>query len=188
MTVAYFTVFIAFVFSPMQVLGPAVARESLGGAGAWAAITAALGLGSLAGGLLGWRWRPRYRLRAAFIAFLIAGPALLALLAARAPLPLIVLAALIDGVSGTFFNVLWFTSLQHEIPAEELSRVSSWDYLGSLALQPVGQAASGPVAVAIGLSSTLYVAAALFALLLVAVLAVPAVRNFRSAPAALPSG
>ncbi|HEY8764716.1 MAG TPA: hypothetical protein VIM18_11015 [Solirubrobacteraceae bacterium] len=66
--------------------------------------------------------------------------------------------------------------------------MSSWDYLGSLALQPIGQAASGPVAVAIGVSSTLYGAAALFALLLVAVLAVPAVRNFRSAPAALPSG
>jgi acyl-CoA synthetase (AMP-forming)/AMP-acid ligase II len=56
--------------------------------------------------------------------------------------------------------------------------VTSWDYLGTLALQPVGLALTGPVAAALGVSSTLYAAAALFAALLAAVLAVPAVRNY----------
>jgi hypothetical protein len=76
------------------------------------------------------------------------------------------------------FNTVWSTAIQREIPPGELSRVSSWDYLGSLALQPVGQAVSGPIAVAIGVSATLYGAGALTLVLLVAVLAVPAVRTF----------
>lgn len=178
-TVVYFTLFIGFVYAPLLVLGPQVARTSLGGAGAWAAIATALGLGALVGGLIGFRWRPRYPLRVAFLAFLIAGPALFGLLAAHAPLPLIVAAALVDGASGPLFNTLWYTALQREVPANELSRVSSWDYLGSVGMLPVGQAISGPVAGAIGLSTTLYLAGALFVVLLMAVLAVPAVRNFR---------
>jgi MFS family permease len=178
-TVVYFTLFIAFVFAPLMVLGPQVARTSLGGPGAWAAISTALGLGALTGGLVGLRWRPQYPLRAAFLVFLIAGPALYILLAAHAPLAVIVATALVDGGSGTLFNLLWYTALQREIPAHELSRVISWDYLGSLALLPVGQAVSGPVADAIGLSTTLYLAGGLFLVLLLAVLAVPSVRNFR---------
>jgi hypothetical protein len=188
-TVAYFTVFIGFVYSPLQVLGRQVARLSLGGPGAWAAISAALGLGSVLGGLIGLRWRPRYPLRVAFIAFLIAGPALFVLIADHAPVAVIVATATVDGVSGTLFNILWFTALQSDVPAAELSRVSSWDYLGSVGLQPVGQIASGPVAAAIGLSTTLYAAGGLFLVLILAVLAVPAVRNFTgSSRATRPSG
>jgi len=82
-SVLYFTLFVAFVLSPLQVLGPQVARSSLGGPGAWAAISTALGLGALLGGVLGMRWRPRHPLRAAFLAFLLAGPALFVALAAH---------------------------------------------------------------------------------------------------------
>ncbi len=187
-TVLYFTLFLALVYSPLQVLGPEVARTSLGGPGAWAAISVALGVGAAAGGVLGFRWRPAHPLRAAFVLFLIAGPALLALLAARAPLALIIAVALVDGVSGTLFNALWYTALQREVPAAELSRVVSWDYLGSLALQPLGLAASGPVAAAIGVSSALYGASALFLVLLLGALAVPAVRNYTPGGARLSSG
>ena len=187
-TVVFFTLFIAFVFSPLQVLGPQVALLSLGGPVAWAAISTALGVGAVLGGVLGLRWRPRHPLRVAFVAFLIAGPALFVLLAARAPLALILAAALIDGASGTLFNVFWFTALQRDVPATELSRVSSWDYLGSLALQPIGLAASGPVAAAIGISTTLYAAGGLSLLLVLAVLAVPAVRNFTDDAGAVQPG
>jgi MFS family permease len=183
-TVAYFTVFVGFVFSPLQVLGPEVARRWLGGAWAWAAISTALGLGSLLGGALALRWRPRYPLRAAFVGFLIGTPALLATVAGHAAVPVIVVVAVIDGGSATFFNTVWFTAQQREIPVHELSRVSSWDYLGSLALQPLGQAAAGPIALAIGISATLYGAGALALMLLLAVLAVPAVRDFSSLPRA----
>jgi hypothetical protein len=65
-----------------------------------------------------------------------------------------------------------------EVPAEELSRVSSWDYLGTLVVQPVGLAVSGPIAALIGVSSALYGAAGLILLLGLGILAVPSVRNF----------
>jgi len=178
LSVMFFTLYMAFAYSPFQVLGPQVARASLGGPGAWAAISAALGAGALAGGALSLRWRPLHPLRVGFLSFLLAGPAMLAGLAAHASLAVLLPLALVDGVSGSLFNALWFTAQQSEIPAEELSRVSSWDYLGTLALQPVGLALSGPIAAAIGVSSALYGAGGLILLLGLAILAVPSVRNF----------
>src|SRR4029077_2119873 len=51
-TVACFTLYVGFGWAPWQVLGPQIARQSLGGPGAWAAIVVALGVGSVAGGLI----------------------------------------------------------------------------------------------------------------------------------------
>lgn len=182
-TVLYFTLFIGFVFAPWQVLGPQIARTSLGGRGAWAAINTALGLGSICGALVGLRWRPAHPLRAALLLFGVGGPVLYVLVAAHAPLAVILLFAVVDGSSGTVFNTFWYTAIQREIPPGELSRVTSWDYLGTLAMQPIGLALTGPVAAAVGISETLYGAAVLWVVMLAAVVAVPAVRNFASGPA-----
>ncbi len=178
LTVAVFTLYLGLCYAPFQVLGPQIARLSLGGPGAWAAISAALGVGSVVGGLLALRLRPRRPLALAFALFLVFTPVLSALLAARAPLPLIVAIAVLDGATGSVFNVFWYTALQSEVPAGELSRVASWDYLGSLALWPLGQALSGPVAAAIGLSTTLYVSAALTLVLFAGALAARPIRRF----------
>src|ERR1019366_6091869 len=61
----------ALAFSPYLVLGPEIARTSLGGPGAWAAISTASGIGAVLGGTLGLRWNPRYPLRAMFVTSLI---------------------------------------------------------------------------------------------------------------------
>src|SRR6266542_6083569 len=57
------TVWIAFYFlityAPFFVLGPYIAKHSLGGAGAWGTVVTAEGLGALAGALVGLRVRPR---------------------------------------------------------------------------------------------------------------------------------
>lgn len=164
-------------FSPYLVLGPEVARTSLGGPGAWAAISTASGLGAVLGGIFGLRWHPRFPLRAMFVTSLIGTSPLLVLLAAAAPLPALLGAALISGTSISFFNLVWFTVVQRKIPGTELSRVSSWDALGSYVISPIGLAAAGPVGVALGIPTTLYAAAALGVLGTLAVLAVPSVRN-----------
>jgi MFS family permease len=186
-TVACFTVYIGFGWAPFQVLAPQVARVWLGGPGAWAAIAVALGVGSVGGGLVALRVRPRHPLRLPLAVFVIATPALMALLAAHAPLPVIIAVGLVDGATGTMFNTFWFTALQADVPPEELARVVSWDWMGSLVLLPVGQALSGPVAAAAGISTTLFGAAAITMVLFAAALAAPAVRNF-SPPAAEPAG
>jgi hypothetical protein len=177
-SVASFVVLITVLFSPLDVLGPEVARSSLGGPAAWAAINTALGVGAILGGAVGIRWRPRYLLRAAFLATLVGDPALPVLLADRAALPLIIAASVLMGLTANLFNVFWFTSLQREVPTRELSRVSSWDHLGTYALKPIGLAVVGPIAVAVGVSTTLYLAGAVSVVITCIVLAVPAVRNF----------
>jgi MFS family permease len=186
-TVACFTLYIGCAWAPWQVLGPQIAGMSLGGPGAWAAIVVALGAGSIAGGVIALRARPRYPLRLSFAIFVVVTPTMLALVAAHAPLPLILPVAVIDGSSGTMFNTFWFTAVQSDVPAGELARVLSWDYFGSVAILPLGQALSGPIAAAVGASATLYGAAALTVMLFGVGLAVPAVRNF-SPPAVAPAG
>lgn len=187
-SVASLPFIVMLVFAPMSVLGPAVAKAHLGGAGAWAAISAAMGLGSLLGGLLGLRWKPAHPLRTGFLLTLTGEPALLVLLGTGSLLPLIVVFGLLAGMSATLFNVFWFTALQQDVPAEEISRVSSWDYLGTYALQPIGLAVVGPLAAALGTSTTLYGAAALASAITCLVVAMPAVRNFTSSTPALAEG
>ena len=182
-SVCYFTLMFAFGFSTLRVLGPEVAEKSLGGPGAWAAISAVTGVGALLGGLVALRWKPDHPLRAAFTISLFGAPLTLLLLAAHVTLSLILVTALIEGVTGTFFNAIWFTAMQQAVPAEELSRVTSWDAVGSYALQPVGLAVVGPIAAVAGVSTTLYGAGAIFLLITVAVIAVPSIRNFSGAAA-----
>jgi MFS family permease len=186
-TVSCFTLYIGLSWAPWQVLGPEVARQSLGGPGAWAAIVVALGAGSIIGGLVALRAHPRYPLRLAFAVFVVTTPALFGLLAAHAPFPLILAVAVIDGSAGTIFNTLWFTAVQSDVPPDELARVFSWDYLGSVGILPLGQALSGPVGAALGLSATLYAAAGISLVLFALGLAAPSVRNF-SPPAVAPAG
>ena len=62
------------VLGPFMVLGAVVSRDALGGAGAWAIILAASGVGELAGGLMALRMRPRWPLRAATWAGLLWTP------------------------------------------------------------------------------------------------------------------
>ncbi len=50
--------------------------------------------------------------------------------------------------------------MQQEIPGETLSRVSSYDALGSFVLIPVGLSAAGVIASVIGTRSTFFRAAA----------------------------
>jgi MFS family permease len=186
-TVSCFTLYIGFAWAPWQVLGPDVARTFLGGPGAWAAILVALGVGSVAGGIIGLRARPRHPFRLTFAIFVVVTPVMLGLVAAHAPLWLILPVAVIDGSSGTIFNTFWFTAVQSDVPPAELARVMSWDYFGSVAVLPLGQALAGPVAASLGTSTTLYGAAVLTMILFGLGLAVPAVRNF-SPPAVVAGG
>jgi hypothetical protein len=105
-------------------------------------------------------------------------PILIALIAAHASLAAILPVAAIDGMAGSIFNTLWFTAQQQYVPASEYSRVSSWDFLGTLAIYPIGTALAGPLSAGLGVSSTLYGAAALCAVLTLVMFLVPAMRNF----------
>ena len=108
------------------------------------------------------------------LATLALEPALLAVPASTAAIA--VSAALGFGAL-SFSNALWFTTLQERIPRESLSRVSSYDWLGSRAFQPAGYALAGPVAAAIGIPATLLAGAAVHAVASVAIALSPGVRR-----------
>jgi MFS family permease len=161
-----------------NVLVPAIAKDHFGGAAAWGLILTAQSLGLVAGGVALLRFRPRRILLAATLGFLLTVPFLLAL---AVPLPLagVVFAAGFAGIGLEVFQVLWETAMQQEIPQEKLSRVSSYDALGSFVLIPLGLAAAGPVAEIAGTRPTILGAAAIS---LTATLAVLLVRDVRTIP------
>ena len=130
------------------------------------------------GGLLVLRFRPRRILLAATLGYLLSIPLLLGL---AVPLPLVALLALglVAGVGNEIFGVLWDTAMQQEIAQEKLSRVSSYDALGSFALIPLGLAAAGPIADLLGTRTTFLAAAGIS---LIATLAVLLVRDVRTLP------
>jgi MFS family permease len=165
--------------APLLVLGPFVAQESLGGATAWGLIGTAAGIGAVLGDAAALRLRSRRPLFAGALAVSLWAlePALLA---RPFPTAVIAVAAAVGFGASGFSNALWFTALQQRIPREALSRVSSYDWLGSIAFQSAGFALAGPLSAAIGVSATLLAAAALQATACIAVALTPGVRGFRA--------
>jgi MFS family permease len=160
------------------VLGPAVAKEHFGGAAAWGLIAAVEAVGLVLGGVLMLRLRPRRLLLVATLGFLLTSPLLFGL-AVPVPLPFVVALAFVAGVGTETFGVLWDTSMQQEIAQDRLSRVYSYDALGSFALIPLGLAVAGPVAEAIGTRATLFAAGTISLSATLAVLLVHDVRTLR---------
>jgi hypothetical protein len=177
-TIIQFALINAYAIGAFLVLGPFVAEKHLGGAAAWGFILAAEAAGMIAAGLVALRYRPERPLLVATLAVLTMAP-LLALLGLAAPLAVILPAAFVAGVGLELYGVFWDTTLQQHIPDEKLSRVSSYDVLGSFALIPVGVALMGPISDAIGVAETLLGAAFVVVVATIAVISVPDVRNLR---------
>jgi hypothetical protein len=171
-----------FAYSAWLVLGPIVAEDEYGGAGAWAAILVAGGAGAVLGGLVAIRVRPRRPLVAS-VAWLIPWVGEMVALALGAPLWLIVCVSAVGGVGLALHIALWFTVFQQRVPAETRSRVSSYEALGSLVLAPVGLVVAGPAADAFGTDAVLWASAALGLASLAAILLIPSVWAIRRQPA-----
>jgi MFS family permease len=104
---------------------------------------------------------------------------LIAGLAVPASLPLLVVAALLGGGQASLSELLWNTTLQEHLPAEVLSRVSAYGWLGALLFVPLGYAVVGPVAASIGVGTTLWVGAVWVIVSTAALLTVPGIRTLR---------
>lgn len=185
--VAQYAIVIAALNANVGVLGPLTAEEHLGGARAWSVIVAAQAVGTIAGAGLAARVRVK---RPVLVAVLCTFPAAvpIALLSAQAPVWLIAVAMFCAGIAGDVFGVLWATTIQREIPEEALSRVSSYDWFGSLALAPLGLLVAGPIADSVGTSTALAGCAALVVLASTVALLAPQVRNLRAAGESVSGG
>ena len=160
----------------VNVLGPVVAEESLGGAEVWGVILAAQGIGLVLGGLVALRIHPARPLLLGVCAAVLLVPPIV-LLALEAPWQAIALAAVFTGLGLELFSVFWDVSLQGHVPNELLSRVSAWDAIGSFVLMPAAYAVVGPVSVVVGITATLWGCAAIATVAIVAQLASREVRE-----------
>jgi len=122
--------------------------------------------------------RRRRLLLTATLSFLLTIPFLLAL-AGPLPFPAVIALAAMAGLGIEIFGIMWDTTMQQEIPQDRLSRVYSYDALGSFALIPLGLALAGPLAEAIGTRATLVGAGLLCLGATLLVLLVPEVRDLR---------
>ncbi|MFE6281516.1 MFS transporter [Streptomyces sp. NPDC057877] len=176
--VVQFSIANAVVGAADAVYGPLVARDHLGGAGPWGLALGFFGAGTVAGALLMTRWKPRRLLLAGTLCvFPLALPS--AALAVPVSVELLCAAMFVTGVTLEVFGVSWMTALHQEIPENKLSRVSAYDWFGSVALIPLATALAGPAETAFGRTSALWGCSALIVLVTALVLTVPEVRNLR---------
>ncbi len=152
--ISFFGLFQFAVLSGIFVLGPEVARLRLGGASAWGAMLAASGIGALLGGALALRWRPRRMLVRANLSALGVVPVFV-VLSLGAPEAAGIAAMFLFGCALAYADTLWVSTLQANVPTQLLSRVSSYDYLGTFALRPLGLGLVGPLALLVGINTVL---------------------------------
>jgi MFS family permease len=158
------------------VLGPLIVDRELGGARDWGLILSGGAAGGVAGGLLALRWRPRRPLLVGFLLLLLQPVTLLTLIPPF-PTPGLALAAAVGYGTVSFFNPLWETVLQEQIPRQALSRVTSYDWMVSLVFMPIGYTIAGPLSEQIGVDATLFAAFALATGALLFSLAIPGLRR-----------
>jgi MFS family permease len=162
--------------SLVAVLGPVRAKEALGGPRPWSYVLAAWSVGMMTGVVAMLRVHLRRPLVTA-LTWQIGSVMWFIALGSTTHLPLIMLAAFFCGVGTDVLMITWQTALQQHVPSESLSRVNSYDAFGSLLFTPLGLLIAGPVAERFGSAHALLVFGAGFALVLAAVIAVPAVRS-----------
>ena len=179
-TIAVFTVAVLTTYAPWYSLAPVIARDHYGSAGVFGLLESLAGLGAVIGALVGIRWRPGRPLRAGMLLALI-WPVQSLAFALLAPRALVAVLAIATGFGFSLLMIWWETALAQHIPPAALSRVSAWDWMGSLALLPLGYALAGPIAGALGARTTLAVGSAIGLAMVAVGLAPRSVRELRLA-------
>ena len=164
-TITVFTGAVLCVYAQWYALAPVIARDVYGGTGVFGLLEAVAGVGAVCGGVLGISWRPARPLFAGML-LVLAWPVQDMVFALGAPLALVVVCAFATGFGFSLLMIWWETALARHIPAAALSRVSAWDWMGSLALLPLGFLLAGPLAAAFGPRTVLGVGSAIGLILL----------------------
>lgn len=184
LVIASATLGLMMAYSPFQALGPAIADDRYDQAAVFGVVSALTGIGAVLGSALALRWRPARPLLAAMLACV---PWSVNYIAFAMGVPLVVLVpfAVASGLGISLFMVWWETTLAQGVPPAALSRVSSFDWMGSLGLAPIGLILAGPIAERVGERTTLITGAAIATIATIVIAVLPAIRRF--VPAAQPN-
>ena len=170
-TISAFSTALLVALAPFFVLGPTVAETVYGSQAVFGVTNAFWGVGTVAGALLGARWRPRRPMLAGLLVAVV-WPGQIALFAAGPPLPLLYPVTATAGLGIGLFAVWWETALAQRIPPHLLSRVAAWDWMGSLGLLPLGYVLAGPLATVLSARSVM-IGGGLFGMFVMALALLP---------------
>ena len=148
-TILGFSGYHTLVLPALFVLGPIVADQHRGGAAAWGVISMGFGIGAVIGSVAAVTWRPR-RPGAVIAVSLALASSQSAIVTTTWPTWAVAALEALTGIVVAMTFTVWETALQRHIPGTAQARVSSFDYLGSLTLMPLGYAVIGPLAPVVG--------------------------------------
>jgi MFS family permease len=144
-----------FYGGAQSVVGPIVMGDEFGRS-SWGLALGVLMAGFVVGGLVCLRWRPRRMLYIGTVLLALTGTFPLAMALSDRLWP-ILLGAFLHGLGLQIFDVFWQLAIQENIAEDKLARVYSFDLVGSFVARPIGMAATGPVAEAVGFDRWLLV-------------------------------
>ena len=159
-----------------NILGPLIALEHFNGAKSWSFVITAESIGLIVGSFIAIKIKVKYPLRflqltsfsVTFYIFALAKPQSLLVIA---------FGAFLFGITLDLWGTLWNTALQRKVPRDVLSRVSSFDAMGSMMFRPIGLAIAGPLSSLFGITNFIYILAALSVVAVAAPLFSSEVRN-----------
>jgi MFS family permease len=159
-----------------NVLGPLIALEHFNGPKSWSFVITAESAGLIVGSIIAIKVKPKYPLR-----FLMLSSFTITFyiwsLAKPQSLLMIAFGAFLFGITLDLWGTLWNTALQRKVPRDSLSRVSSFDAMGSMMFRPVGLAIAAPLSTLFGIENFLQILAAITVVAIIVPLLDPQVRN-----------
>lgn len=161
------------------VLGPLIAKERIGET-PWGVVLSVKAVGVLLIAVAMYRITLKRLLPVAQLCASLVGLPLIAL-GLAANVYWLAAAAFIAGLSLGLYSIAWETTLQENVPKNMISRISSYDNLGSFIAIPAGQLSAAPMANAFGASHVALVGGFLWIALTLCPLAIPSVRGLRHA-------
>jgi len=153
-TIGAYAIALLCMYAQWYALAPGIARAHYGGAGVFGVLETVAGIGAVTAALVSLRWRPSHPLATGLVLCLI-WPVECGAFALGAPLALVIPCSFGTGWGFALMIIWWETALARHIPPHVLSRVSAYDWMGSLALLPLGYALAGPLAEAFGAQTVL---------------------------------
>ena len=175
--VLWIALYFLFTYAPFFVLGPYIAKHSMGGASTWGIVVTGEGLGALLGSLAGVRVRPRRPLVAVSALFLLTAIQSV-LLAFHARVELLAPAAALAGFAFSCGSVVWDTAVQRTIAPDKLARVAAYGWMGAMVFLPAGYALAGPISEIVGMRAYLLFGAAWLIASTLVVVRLRSVREF----------
>jgi len=179
--VLWIALYFLLTYAPFFVLGPYIAKHSMGGAGSWGVVVTGEGIGALLGSIAGLRFRPRRPLVATGLLF-VPTSIQSVLLAYHAPVELLAPAAALAGFAFACGSVVWDSTVQRMIPPDKLARVSAYGWMGAMVFLPAGYALAGPISSAVGMRGYLLFGAGWLVASTLAVVRVRSVREVTAEP------